>query len=255
MTPHTQNTRKVSPLDVTMMLLSLVTISLVLVRLCFNLEPETSLLFYNLDSSICYILLTHLSYGFFKADDKIQYLKTHWIDVIASIPMTEHLRYARLLQIVRIVRLLRHNSNLSHLFKNQYQEATVASVILLLMVLLVSGSTAILMLESAHPEGNIKTAGDAFWWTVVTVSTVGYGDLYPVTDWGRTIAMGLIVCGVGSFAAVTGLMASFLAPNNKAEQQIKNYHLLNEIQQLREEVAKLQHYTAALHEEKDNKKD
>ena len=146
MSSHTKNTRTVSPLDITMMILSLVTISLVLVRLCFNLDHETSLLLYNLDSSICYILLTHLSYGFFKADNKIQYLKTHWIDFIASIPMTEHLRYARLLQIVRIVRLLRHNTNLINMFKSQYQETTVGSVILLLTALLVSDSTAILML-------------------------------------------------------------------------------------------------------------
>ncbi|MCE2595974.1 potassium channel family protein [Motilimonas cestriensis] len=248
-----KNTKSVSPLDITMMVLSLVTICLVLLRMTFDLGEETSTLFYNLDSSICYILLTHLGYGFFKADDKKQYLKTHWIDFIASIPMTEHLRYARLLQIVRIARLLQHKPNLLQHLKSQYQEATIASVILFLVILLVAGSTTILMLESSAPDGNIKTAGDAFWWTVVTVSTVGYGDLYPVTDWGRTIAMGLIVCGVGTFAAVTGLMASFLAPTNKSENQIKNHHLLHEIQQLREEVAKLQQQ--ATHSSEDKKSD
>ncbi|MCE0557426.1 potassium channel family protein [Motilimonas sp. E26] len=223
-----------------MMILSLVTITLVLLRMTFDLDQETSTLFYNLDNSICYVLLAHLSYGFLKADDKKQYLKIHWIDFLASIPMTEHLRYARLLQIVRIARLLQHKPNLLHHLKSHYQETTIASVILLLVILLVAGSTTILMLESTAPDGNIKTAGDAFWWTVVTVSTVGYGDHYPVTEWGRTVAMGLIVCGVGTFAAVTGLMASFLAPTNKYENEVHNYHLLHEIQQLREEVAKLQ---------------
>lgn len=235
---NTTESRKVTPLDVAMMILSIISICLVLSRLLLNLDAETSLLFYNLDSSICYIFLMHLSYRFFRTEDKLDYLKHHWIDFIASIPMTEELRYARLLQIVRIIRILRQNPNFFGQIKKHYQEATAASIILFIMLLLVSGSTAILYLESADPNGNIKTAGDAFWWTVVTISTVGYGDFYPVTDWGRTIATTLIICGVGAFATLSGLMATFLTASRN-EDKVDNKQLLRELKQLRSEIAKL----------------
>ncbi|MCE2573492.1 potassium channel family protein [Motilimonas eburnea] len=243
----TAKSRKITSLDVTMMILSIISICLVLSRLLLNLDAETALLFYNLDSSICYIFLIHLSYRLIRSDDKLEYLKHHWVDFIASIPMTEELRYARLLQIVRIIRVLKENPHFFGQIKKHYQEATVASIILFIMLLLVSGSTAILYLESADPNGNIKTAGDAFWWTVVTISTVGYGDFYPVTDWGRTIATTLIICGVGAFATLSGLMATFLTASRQQEH-IDNKHLLNEIKQLRTEIAELK--TVATKDEK-----
>ncbi|MFO6424320.1 potassium channel family protein [Motilimonas sp. KMU-193] len=240
----TAKSRKVTSIDITIMILSIVSICLVLSRLLLDLHPETALLFYNLDSSICYVFLIHLSYRFIRADDKIDFLKHHWVDFIASIPMTEELRYARLLQIVRIIRVLKDNPQFFRQLKKHYQEATVASIILFIMLLLVSGSTAILFLESASPDGNIKTAGDAFWWTVVTISTVGYGDFYPVTDWGRTIATTLIICGVGAFATLSGLMATFLTASRN-EDKVTNQQLLSELKKLRAELTELKNEQSA----------
>jgi len=81
-----------------------------------------------------------------------------------------------------------------------------------LVVVLFSGSIAALHFESASTDGNIRTAGDALWWAIVTVTTVGYGDLYPVTVEGRVVAVVLMVAGVGTFATLAGALASwFLA--------------------------------------------
>jgi voltage-gated potassium channel len=80
---------------------------------------------------------------------------------------------------------------------------------LLLVVVLFSGSIAVLNFESAADEGNIRTAADALWWAITTVTTVGYGDLYPVTIEGRLVAVVLMVTGVGTFATLAGALATW----------------------------------------------
>ena len=72
---------------------------------------------------------------------------------------------------------------------------------------------AILAVELRDPAGNIKTASDALWYSLVTMSTVGYGDQYPVTNLGRVIGAVIIIVGVGLFGTITGFLANaFLAP-------------------------------------------
>ena len=86
---------------------------------------------------------------------------------------------------------------------------------LLLMGVLVLqfGSLTMLYLEEHAPGANITTASDALWYTIVTISTVGYGDYYPVTNPGRIAGVVIIVVGVGIFGTFTGYLANlFLAP-------------------------------------------
>jgi len=72
---------------------------------------------------------------------------------------------------------------------------------------------AILAVEIRDPAGNIKTASDALWYSLVTMSTVGYGDQFPVTNMGRIIGSVIIIVGVGLFGTITGFLANaFLAP-------------------------------------------
>ncbi|RJG40093.1 ion channel [Motilimonas pumila] len=237
MQAHKQG-KKISPLDITMMLLSTITLGLIITRLWFDVGTETANLLFKLDTLVCCILLSHLAYGCALSEDKAQYLKQHWIDILASLPLSEHLRYFRLLQIIRITQALYQGKNVLQLLKSHYQETTIASVILLLISVLTVGSISILMVESNAPGASILTAADAFWWTIVTVSTVGYGDLYPVSDAGRIVASFIILSGIGTFAAVSGLMASILVPQVKPDPQ--QQALLYEVQRLQAQIAQLQ---------------
>jgi voltage-gated potassium channel len=76
-----------------------------------------------------------------------------------------------------------------------------------MFLLVVLASIGILLCETAE-NSNIKSAGDAVWWSVTTVTTVGYGDRYPVTPAGRAIAIGLMFAGVGLFGAFSGIVAT-----------------------------------------------
>jgi Ion channel len=83
------------------------------------------------------------------------------------------------------------------------------------------GSLWILNVEQNAPGANITSASDALWYTIVTTSTVGYGDRYPVTNEGRIIGSLIIVVGVAIFGTFTGYLANlFLAPSKSpaAEQ-------------------------------------
>ena len=97
---------------------------------------------------------------------------------------------------------------------------TAVSVITVLII--ISSSISILMVEKS-PNSNIKTADDAMWWTMETITTVGYGDKYPVTGEGRLIGVVLMVSGVGLFGTYTAYIASlFLGEKKKEEEQITN---------------------------------
>ena len=83
--------------------------------------------------------------------------------------------------------------------------------------MLILGSISILQVETV-PESNIKTASDAIWWAFTTITTVGYGDVYPVTAGGRVIAALLIITGVGLFGTFTGFVAAwFVGDKSKKE--------------------------------------
>lgn len=112
---------------------------------------------------------------------------------------------------MRVIRLIRSGKQIIHQLINNRKEATLASILLLLLFLLTLGSVAILFAEGGEPNANIHNASDAWWWALVTVSTVGYGDFYPTTNLGRLIASIMLICGVGIFGMISGLVTSVIA--------------------------------------------
>ena len=95
--------------------------------------------------------------------------------------------------------------------------SALLSLLLMGILVLEFGSLQILYFEKDAPGANITDASDALWYTIVTISTVGYGDQFPVTNAGRVMGSLVIVVGVGIFGTFTGYLANlFLAPR-KAE--------------------------------------
>jgi voltage-gated potassium channel len=127
------------------------------------------------------------------------------------------LRLIRLLRVIRAFRSTRHLVN--HIFANKAQGAfTSISVIAILLVIF--SAIGILQVEK-DPNSNIKTAEDAIWWAYVTITTVGYGDKFPVTTEGRIIAGILMTAGVGLFGTFTAFIASWFVVDNKSKNETK----------------------------------
>jgi voltage-gated potassium channel len=136
-----------------------------------------------------------------------------WLDLISILPM---LRIARILRMVRVTRVVQRMGGpeivLKAFFVNRASGSLYIVVIIALLVL-EFGSVLVLRAEAGAEGANILTASDAIWYSLVTMSTVGYGDRYPVTDLGRMFGSITIIVGVGVFGTLTGFLANaFLAP-------------------------------------------
>ena len=132
-----------------------------------------------------------------------------WADLLAIIPL---LRIFRVFRLVRVIRKLRQYGGarfVDDLRTNRSTSAFGLTVALVLIVVEVAGAL-IVSVESRSPEANIRTGIDAVWWAYVTITTVGYGDRYPVTTEGRFLGILLLVAGIALFSVLTGYVAQKL---------------------------------------------
>src|SRR5215469_1174370 len=90
-------------------------------------------------------------------------------------------------------------------------DVVVLSIIYLLIVIF--GGIGVYLAEHEHPGANINTIGDALWWGIVTIATVGYGNYYPVTAIGRIIAVFMMLSGIGIFVLLVGSLSAQIAEN------------------------------------------
>jgi voltage-gated potassium channel len=93
--------------------------------------------------------------------------------------------------------------------------------VLLAFLVLVLASVLVLQFESQSPDATITTGGDALWWAVVTITTVGYGDFYPVTAGGRMTGLFVMFAGVGVIAGLASILASILIPAPQSEADVE----------------------------------
>jgi Ion transport protein len=189
-------------------------VNLVLVHLLHDQHLDTVLLIMN--GFLSFIFLVDFLYRLFTSESKSTYFfrQFGWADLVSSAPI-HWLKLLRIFRLVRVIRLERANGTRRAVRSLVRDRAGSALVLLLLMGILVLefGSLYMLHIEQGAPGANITTASDALWYVIVTISTVGYGDTYPVTDRGRLAGSLIIIVGVGIFGTFTGFLANlFLAP-------------------------------------------
>lgn len=187
------------------------------------------------DTTICAFFLFDFGLSFVRAPNRWRYFFTWgWLDLLSSIPALDAARWGRLARIVRLSRVLRAlratRVLTARLMKHRSQSASLAAVLIALF-LIVGSSAAVLHFEDPN-EGNIKSAGDAIWWAFATITTVGYGDKFPMTTEGRVIAALLMTSGVGLFGAFSATLAAWFLTAEGEETD-------RELSALREEIAAL----------------
>ncbi len=205
--------------------------SLVLmVLLILPLDDDTHQLINLYDNAICVIFLIDFAYNLLGSKPKRAYFISSrgWLDLLGSIPsfgfipFTALFRLARLSRLTRITRLLGGQAGkdlVLDVLQNRSQYATFITILLAGMVLS-TASILILQEESRSSGANIKTGGDAIWWGIVTITTVGYGDYYPVTTLGRITAVWVMFAGIGIIGALASILASLLvAPSSSDEPE------------------------------------
>ncbi len=149
-----------------------------------------------------------------------------WADLLACIPALRIFRLFRIYKAYRIVRKYGISYIGSYLSTNRAQSALYILVVMVILII-EAGGFLVLQAERASESANILTAGDAIWWAYVTITTVGYGDRFPVTTGGRLVGIIVMTTGVAVFATFAGLISSKLLASpakddeeNKPEEDI-----------------------------------
>lgn len=139
-----------------------------------------------------------------------QFVRAHPLDLLmVLLPM---------LRVLRAILLVRRS------FKNLSTERIAGSLLVLVGVLVASGAVLEYAVEHNAPGANITTLGLAFWWAIVTTTTVGYGDTYPVTTVGRLIASAIMLVGIGLIGTVSATVAAWFVNHKPRRHRMGKDH-------------------------------
>jgi voltage-gated potassium channel len=187
------------------------------------------------------------------APSKLRYffIEFGWADLFGSLwlPGWDILRVFR---IYRVISIIRHIPEVSggqpwRVARRERANSVFGSMILLAILVLEVGAVAVLHFESASSNANITTAGDALWWGIVTIATVGYGDKFPVTPGGRMVGVAEIIVGVALFSTIAAFLANaFISRRKQAEEQQAEEKQAVEKTSSQELLAEIQRLAAGL---------
>jgi len=197
------------------------------------------------------ITLTYL------AEKRLKHLKKSWLDVIiVVVPM---LRFARFLRVARFARVARvgratrvaritRATRLARLLplaaiawqkiKEFFTKHKLNYVLFFALGIIFAFGTLGALAERNHPDANITNIYEGIWWAFVSMTTVGYGDRYPVTPAGRAIGIVIMVLGITTFSILTANVASFLVEEGEKDEQKEVKDQLNRLEKKLDKVLK-----------------
>ncbi len=226
--------------DLPLLILALVMVALLLAPFFFDPSPTVETTLLAGDWMIWAVFLVDFAVKFAVAPQRLHYVRTHWLEAaMVALPFLRPLRAARLLRLLRLARvgvaLGLNVSLLRRLAAQRGAQLLVASVLMTGVV-----GAFLVLLSERHAEGsNIQNFGDAMWWAATTMTTVGYGDHFPVTPAGRGVAVALMLFGIASLSAVTAIIAAFLVREQVGAEEVTMLELRDEIRQLRADLVAL----------------
>ncbi|RAY11860.1 two pore domain potassium channel family protein [Actinomadura craniellae] len=145
------------------------------------------------------------------AGERWRFVRTHLLDL--ALLVLPFLRPLRLLRLVFVLQVLHRRAQFT--FRGRVVTYTVGAVAFVVLI----ASLAVLDAERRNPEANIQNMGDALWWALTTITTVGYGDHAPTTGEGRLAAALLMVAGIALLGVVTGSLASWFVERLRGVEQ------------------------------------
>ncbi len=196
-----------------MLLLSLAIVPLLVIPLTVDLSPRLTVSFEAIDWMIWAAFALEYGIRLYLAPVKRQFVRGNVIDLVVVV--VPFLRPIRVLRSARALRLLRASRVAVMLGRavdaggDILRRHKLNYALLVTLFVVVGAGVLVSEVERSAPTAEIKTVADGLWWAVTTVTTVGYGDLTPVTALGRGIAVVLMLMGVGLFGLLAASLASF----------------------------------------------
>jgi voltage-gated potassium channel len=215
---------------------------LVLLETFMVLSAPTLAVFRWIDNAACGIFFIDVLVRWRRMGWSAEFWRWGWVDLLAAIPFDAAFRTLQIIRVYRILRVLRILYKLQELTTGTTLNERLLALPGVALVMIVFSTALMVQAERHAPGATIKSGGDALWWALTTVTTVGYGDTYPVTTEGRIIAAGLMLVGIALFGSISAIVTSklILPKETKDHEELRREvrALHGEIRELRDELRK-----------------
>jgi voltage-gated potassium channel len=227
---------QVSLYDLFIGVLTVISLGIMLAQILLPRTAPAQQVLVVMDWLFCAIFMADFLGRLIRAHPKRDYLVPYGImDFLGSLPSVPALRLFRLFRLTRISHVARVGGpkRVIREFAGRRAESALYVTVLFALLVVMLGSVLMFAFESRSSDANIKTGEDSVWWSLVTITTVGYGDRYPVTTEGRVVGVITMLVGIGLFGVLTSVLATkFLEPQRNAENQAGLARATPEIEQL-----------------------
>jgi voltage-gated potassium channel len=227
-------------LELVVLVLSLYSLGALTAELLLPVDPPVQALLQRVDDFVCVVFLIDFGVHLVLAPSRRAFWRYGWIDLLSSIPVLGWLRWGRVFRVFRILRALRSFSLVYEHVSTERARGTFVMVGLMSMIAVLFATIAVFEFEHDTPGANIRSAGDALWWAFATITTIGYGDRFPVTAAGRIVAVVLVVFGLSFFGTFTAYVASYFLEKTQLKEESELHRLLTEVRRLREKLERLE---------------
>jgi voltage-gated potassium channel len=236
--------RFVKATELPLLVLALAIIPLLLIPFVTEVSDTMAATFLVLDWTIWGVFAVELGIRTYLSESRVNYLVRHWYDVlIVVLPFLRPLRVLRSARALRLARIAPFLARSAMNFRDLL-EGRGLQYVLLLAVLAVFGAAGLTYLVEGDQGGTINDYGTALWWAVSTVTTVGYGDTFPVTAEGKGVAVFLMLVGIALFSWLTANIAAFLVEFwGKQGRTVTMADLMDKLDALEAEVRALRRAT------------
>jgi voltage-gated potassium channel len=212
-------------------ILALLWLPVLVLPYIINLSPDVKDTFDAIDLFVWAMFVLEYLVKLYLSPSRKGFFTHHWLDLaVIAVPVFRPLRAARLLRLLNLGRVGIVLANALRRTKALFTHRGLHFVLLAVVVVVFACSGLVLSFE-AHAKGsNIHNFGDALWWAVVTVTTIGYGDKFPVTGGGRAVATVLMFVGIGLIGVLTATVASYFVTQTADEDKADLVERLDRIE-------------------------
>lgn len=233
--------------DLPLTILAALIVPLIVLPLLMEFDPPIDAAFLATDWTIWAVFAFDLALRTALAPRRGRYLITHWFDVIiVVVPFLRPLRVMRSARALRALRALRAGAYIVRVtatVREIGQRHGLVYVVAVAAMLLVASAALVFALER-RADGTIDDFPTALWWAMTTITTVGYGDTYPVTAEGRGVAVFLMIVGISLFGFLTANIAAFLVSLDKPQSDVSLRDIASKLDSVERELASLRRQLA-----------
>lgn len=246
-------------LEAIIIVLIITDLFLLILMTFIDLPPTTNSLIIDFDLFVCIVLFFEFIIKIRNEESKLKYIRKNWIDIIAMVPVdfllvvtADYIGFIRFIRIVRLIRLVRifvllkkgQENIVDFLRKTKLLHGAI-----IFLFILSAGTVSFFLLEHSS-NGDVDSFDDALWYVIVTITTVGYGDISPSSVGGRITGAIIMISGVFFMSLLTASLASIMieketkeeADNTleemKSQMETMRHEMLTEINELKEIIKK-----------------